>query len=76
MLRACQRTLRRHVPTKRGFYALNRAFDEQRRSASEGSTQSANETVPIAEAEVLLFKGIKSIGYSDADANVMKEAMM
>ena len=34
------------------------------------------ETLSIAETERLLFNGIKSIGYSDADAAVMRDAMM
>ena len=34
------------------------------------------ETLSISETERLLFNGIKSIGYSDADAAVMRDAMM
>ena len=34
------------------------------------------ETLSIAETERRLFNGIKSIGYSDADAAVMRDAMM
>jgi len=34
------------------------------------------EVISIAEAETLLFNGIKSIGYSDADAIVMRDCMM
>ena len=34
------------------------------------------ETVPVPEVERLLMNGIKSIGYNEADATVMKEAMM
>ena len=35
-----------------------------------------NERVNINEAEALLMSGIKSIGYSEGDATIMKDAMM
>ena len=34
------------------------------------------EPVPLPEVEQLLLHGIKSIGYNEADAIVMKDAMM
>ena len=40
------------------------------------SSDSAMEPVPLPEVEQLLLHGIKSIGYNEADAIVMKDAMM
>jgi len=40
------------------------------------SNDTSNEVVTIQEAETLLFRGIKSSGYSDAEASVMRDAMM
>ena len=40
------------------------------------STNAANEMVSVPECEQLLMDGIRSIGYNDSDATVMKDAMM
>eukprot|EP00325_Prymnesiales_sp_UTEX-LB-985_P031008 CAMPEP_0174738274 /NCGR_PEP_ID=MMETSP1094-20130205/69653_1 /TAXON_ID=156173 /ORGANISM="Chrysochromulina brevifilum, Strain UTEX LB 985" /LENGTH=417 /DNA_ID=CAMNT_0015941643 /DNA_START=90 /DNA_END=1343 /DNA_ORIENTATION=+ len=48
-----------------------------RKPAAEPASVAASKVdIPISEAETLLFKGIKSIGYTTAEANVMKDAMM
>jgi len=54
--------------TARSFIRLNQSVDEKK--------PSPNEDVNIDESETLLFKGIKSIGYSDDEACVMRDAMM
>ena len=40
------------------------------------STANNMESVPVPEVESLLMKGIRLIGYNEADATVMKDAMM
>jgi L-2-hydroxycarboxylate dehydrogenase (NAD+) len=44
--------------------------------ARRALSSSANETVPLPEVDRLLMNGIRSIGYNDADATIMKDAMM
>ena len=57
---------------------FSRGFMSMRSKPAEPPAPAAAAKVEtsIAEAESLLFKGIKSIGYSDAEANVMRDAMM
>ena len=37
---------------------------------------TSNESVSLPEVESLLMNGIRSIGYNNADATVMKDAML
>merc|ERR1719424_2066656 len=45
-------------------------------SSSPEPVKETDELVPLQECEQLLRDGIRSIGYNDADTEVMKDAMM
>jgi len=51
-------------------------FGPTTQQSSAASTKPAPEVLAISEVNTLLFNGIKSIGYSDEDAAVMRDAMM
>jgi hypothetical protein len=78
-------TTRSFHSTSRSFHSTNRSLGASLRAAlsptgtvapTPPAAQSATEDVAIEESKELLFKGIKSIGYSDEEAYTMRDAMM
>jgi hypothetical protein len=55
---------------ERGFISLGGS------KSSEPAAPSPNEEVSVAEAERLLYAGIRAIGYDHSDAQVMRDSMM
>merc|ERR1719149_460340 len=59
---------------RRSFWSGVKSVQTQ--AAAAPAMDSSMEAVSVPETERLLFDGIRSIGYNDADATVMRDAMM
>ena len=59
---------------RRGFWSGAKSVQTQ--AAAAPAMDSSMELMSVAETERLLFDGIRAIGYNDADATVMRDAMM
>ena len=59
---------------RRGFWSGAKSVQTQ--AAEAPAMDSSMELMSVAETERLLFDGIRAIGYNDADATVMRDAMM
>ena len=59
---------------RRGFWSGAKSVQTQ--AAAAPAVDSSMELMSVAETERLLFDGIRAIGYNDADATVMRDAMM
>ena len=59
---------------RRSFWSGVKSVQTQ--AAAAPAMDSSMEAVSVPETERLLFDGIRAIGYNDADATVMRDAMM
>ena len=59
---------------RRGFWSGAKSVQTQ--AAAAPAMDSSMDLMSVAETERLLFDGIRAIGYNDADATVMRDAMM